>query len=92
MKFSSINRLLFLGAAACLFAALTGCALITGDDGRYKPVPLTTYPAGLAADIGWKVQIGSGSGIGFAPIVVGAAVYGASANGAVGAAKRRSRR
>jgi outer membrane protein assembly factor BamB len=84
MKSSSINRLLFLGAAACLFAALTGCALITGDDGRYKPVPLTTYPAGLAADIGWKVQIGSGSGIGFAPIVVGAAVYGAAASGAVG--------
>jgi outer membrane protein assembly factor BamB len=84
MKFSSINRLLFLGAAAWLFAALTGCALITGDDGRYKPVPLTTYPAGLAADIGWKVQIGSGSGIGFAPIVVGAAVYGAAASGAVG--------
>jgi outer membrane protein assembly factor BamB len=45
---------------------------------------LTTYPAGLAADIGWKVQIGSGSGIGFAPIVVGAAVYGAAASGAVG--------
>ena len=84
MNFSSLTRLFRLGTAAYFFAALTGCALITGDDGRYKPSALTTYPAGLAVQLGWTVQIGSGSGIGFAPTVVGAAVYAAAANGAVG--------
>ena len=84
MNFSSLSRLLCLGAAACFVSALTGCALITGDDGRYKPAVLTTYPAGLSVQVGWKAQIGSGSGIGFAPTVVGNAVYGAAANGAVG--------
>jgi len=84
MNFSSISRFVRLGTAACLFLALGGCALITGDDGRYKPAVLTTYPAGLAVQVGWKVQIGSGSGVGFAPAVVDQAVYGAAANGAVG--------
>lgn len=84
MNFSSISRLARLGFAACLFAVLAGCALITGDDGRYKPAALTTYPAGLSVQVGWKVQIGSGSGVGFAPAVVESAVYGAAANGAVG--------
>lgn len=84
MNFSSISRFVRLGTAACLFLALVGCALITGDDGRYKPAVLTTYPAGLAVQVGWKVQIGSGSGVGFAPAVVDQAVYGAAANGAVG--------
>ncbi len=84
MNFSSISRLARLGSAAFLIAALAGCALITGDDGRYKPAALTTYPAGLSAQVGWKVQIGSGSGVGFAPAVVESAVYGAAANGAVG--------
>jgi|694.fasta_scaffold27046_8 outer membrane protein assembly factor BamB len=84
MNFSFITRWVRLGAAACFFAALTGCALITGDDGRYKPSALTTYPAGLAVQVGWKIQIGSGSGIGFAPAIVGSAVYGAASNGAVG--------
>ncbi len=84
MNFSSMSRLLRVAGLACLVAALAGCALITGDDGRYKPTPLTTYPAGLSAQVGWKVQIGSGSGIGFAPAVVGAAVYGAAGNGVVG--------
>jgi outer membrane protein assembly factor BamB len=83
MNFSSLSRLFCLGAAACFFSALTGCALITGDDGRYKPAALTTYPAGLSVQVGWKAQIGSGSGIGFAPALVGNAVYGAAANGAV---------
>jgi outer membrane protein assembly factor BamB len=84
MNVSSLARLFCLGAAACFVSALTGCALITGDDGRYKPAVLTTYPAGLSVQVGWKAQIGSGSGIGFAPAVVGNAVYGAAANGAVG--------
>jgi outer membrane protein assembly factor BamB len=84
MNFSSISRLMRLSVAACLFAALAGCALITGDDGRYKPAVLTTYPAGLSVQMGWKVQIGSGSGVGFAPAVVDSTVYGAAANGAVG--------
>ena len=41
-----------------LLSALTGCALWTGDDGRYNPTPLTEYKPGLSARIAWKAQIG----------------------------------
>jgi outer membrane protein assembly factor BamB len=74
-------RLVWLSA---LLSALTGCALWTGDDGRYKPTPLTEYKPGLSASIGWKAQIGKGSGIGFVPEVVGSIVYAAAADGSVG--------
>jgi outer membrane protein assembly factor BamB len=67
-----------------LLSALTGCALITGDDGRYNPTPLTEYKPGLSASIAWKAQIGKGSGIGFVPEVVGSIVYAAAADGSVG--------
>jgi outer membrane protein assembly factor BamB len=65
-------------------AALTGCALITGDDGRYNPTPLTEYKPGLSARIAWKSQVGKGSGIGFVPQVVGSVVYAAAADGSLG--------
>ena len=69
---------------SALLSALTGCALWTGDDGRYNPTPLTEYKPGLSASIAWKAQIGKGSGIGFVPEVVGSIVYAAAADGSVG--------
>jgi len=54
-----------------MLLAVTGCALITGDDGRYNPTPLTEYKAGLAARISWKAQIGKGAGQGFVLEVLG---------------------
>jgi outer membrane protein assembly factor BamB len=38
----------------------------------------------LSAQIGWKAAIGSGTGIGFAPVVVRENVYAASGDGSVG--------
>ena len=64
-----------------MLSFLAGCSVFTGDDGRYNPTPLTDYKAGLAARIVWKAQIGSGLGIGFAPAVVGSAVYAAAGDG-----------
>ena len=78
--------------AKCLRAAgllamllvVSGCALITGDDGRSNPTPLTEYKPGLSARIAWKSQVGKGSGIGFVPQVVGSVVYAAAADGSLG--------
>lgn len=67
-----------------LLLALTGCALWTGDDGRYNPTPLTEFKPGLSARIAWKAQIGKGAGIGFVPQVVGSVVYAAAADGSLG--------
>lgn len=63
--------------------SLAGCSVFTGDDGRNDPTPLTTYAAGISAQIGWKAAIGSGTGIGFAPSVVRDTVYAASGDGSV---------
>jgi outer membrane protein assembly factor BamB len=62
---------------------VAGCSVFTGDDGRNDPAPLTTYTPGLSAQIGWKAAIGSGGGIGFAPIVVRDTVYAAAGDGSV---------
>ena len=78
------SRLLGVASLALMLSFLAGCSVFTGDDGRYNPTPLTDYKAGLAARIVWKAQIGSGLGIGFAPAVVGSAVYAAASDGSVG--------
>lgn len=72
-------------ATAVLMASLTlaGCGLFGGKDDRYKPTPLTSFLPGLAAQVTWKTQIGSGSGIGFAPTIVEGSVYAATPDGAV---------
>lgn len=62
---------------------LAGCSLFGKDDDRYKPAPLTSFSPGLAAQVAWKAQIGSGSGLGFAPTVVQGAAYAATPDGAV---------
>lgn len=64
-------------------AALAGCSMFSSGGGRHEPAPLTEYPAGISAAITWTVSVGSGSGVGFAPTVVGDAVYAATPNGGV---------
>ncbi|ALM83741.1 outer membrane protein assembly factor BamB [Bordetella sp. N] len=75
-----------LALAACLTAAvaLSACSLFSKDDKRYDPAPLTEYKAGMSVRQLWSVSIGSGSGLGFLPTVVGDAVYAAAPNGKVG--------
>lgn len=63
--------------------ALAGCSLFSHDDDRYKPVPLTQYAPGLSVHAAWQTSIGSGSGLGFVPTVVGESVYAATPDGSV---------
>ena len=62
---------------------LAGCSLFGGGDDRNKPAQLTSFLPGVAAQSAWKTQIGSGSGLGFAPMVVEGAAYAATPDGAV---------
>ncbi len=63
--------------------ALSGCSLFSSSDKRYEPVPLTEYTPGMAVRSVWSQSIGSGSGLGFAPTVLGEAVYAATPDGSV---------
>lgn len=71
-----------LTSLACA-AALAGCSMFSDDDARYAPQPLTDYPPGVSARIAWRADVGSGAGIGFAPVVLDGAVYAAAADGHV---------
>lgn len=70
------------GAAAVL--ALSACSIFSSDDGRNNPTDLTEYKAAVNLREIWKTSIGSGSGTGFAPVVVNDAIYAATPNGRVG--------
>jgi outer membrane protein assembly factor BamB len=82
MRASFAERLVRAGAVVLLSLSLAGCGLFGGDD-RYKPTPLASFLPGLNAQVDWKSQIGSGSGLGFAPTVVESAVFAATPDGAV---------
>lgn len=68
---------------ALALVTLTGCSMFSRSSSPYDPAELTQYPAAVAARQAWAVSIGSGSGYGFAPTVVGDAVYAAAPNGNV---------
>lgn len=82
-KFASSRTLrcaLFLAGAL----TLGGCSMFSNDDGRYTPSPLTEYAPGMSVRQVWSASIGSGSGLGFAPSIVGESVYAAAPDGSVG--------
>src|SRR5690554_977980 len=60
--------------------ALGACSMFSSSDTRYDPVELTQYEAEIAAGVRWSASVGSGGGYGFAPTVVGDAVYAAAPN------------
>jgi outer membrane protein assembly factor BamB len=76
------ERLVRAGAVVVLSLSLAGCGLFGGDN-RNKPSPLTSFLPELATQTAWKTQIGSGSGLGFAPTIVESAVYAATPDGSV---------
>ncbi len=78
-----VSRRLKLAVAALGVSVLAGCSWFTPKDPRFEPVPLADYPAGVSASTLWSVNIGSGQGSGFAPVVVGDSVYAAAPNGGV---------
>ena len=60
--------------------SLSACGMFSSKDPRYAPAKLTQYEAQVAADVRWSASLGSGSGYGFAPDVIGETVYAASTN------------
>ncbi len=60
--------------------ALSACSMFSSSDPRHDPVELTQYEAEVAAQVRWSASIGSGGGYGFAPAVVGDAVFAATPN------------
>jgi len=68
--------------AASLFA-LAGCSMFSSNDDRYEPAPLTEYAPGMSVRTVWSTSVGSGSGFGFVPAVVGDSVYAATPDGSV---------
>ncbi len=79
----SKRRFLRGSLLALSLAGLGGCSMFSSGPARHEPAALTEYPAGISAASSWNVSIGSGSGVGFAPTVVGDAVYAAAPNGGV---------
>lgn len=67
-------------ALALSLLALGGCSMFSSSDPRYDPVELTQYDAQVAANVRWSASVGSGGGYGFAPAIVGEAVYAATPN------------
>lgn len=59
---------------------LVGCA---GSDTRNDPAELTSFTPAVNASVGWRVSVGSGMSYGFAPAIVGDAVFAASRDGKV---------
>ena len=85
MTFPTMTQRMFrLTAGACAVLALSACGLFSSDDGRNRPVELTEYKAAVNLRAVWKTSVGSGSGTGFAPVVVDGAVYAAAPNGKLG--------
>lgn len=64
--------------------ALSGCSMFSSDDDRYKPAELTQYAPGMSVRTAWTASVGSGSGLGFAPTVLGESIYAATPDGSVG--------
>lgn len=82
-------RILFPGQRLVRLALLSGlmvlagCSMFSRSDPRFKPAPLTEYPAQVSAQIAWSVPLGGGGAYGFAPTVVGDAVFAATPAGRI---------
>ena len=79
-SFRVFSRSLVLVAAV----VATGCSWFGARDTRNDPAPLVPVVSSPAqGSVAWRTPVGAGSGYGFAPAVVGDAVYAAAANGVV---------
>lgn len=63
--------------------ALSACGVFSDSDPRYEPTPLGEYAPSISVSVAWTVPIGSGSGYGFAPILVDSYIYAATPSGDV---------
>lgn len=88
----SVSPIRALRAAAVLTGSLMlgACSMFSSSDDRYDPAALTDYKPALSVKAAWTTSVGSGSGFGFVPVVVGDAVYAATPNGSVAKIDLRS--
>ncbi len=77
-------RHVFLGVTAAAMTVLAGCSAFTGDDGRNNPTELKAFEPALSVQAAWRAPVGSGTGIGFAPVIGRDTAYAAAADGSVG--------
>ena len=80
-----------LGWITATFAGvlLAGCGVFGTP--KKPPDPLPAASAAVRVTPLWRVSLGSSSGIGFAPVAIGDAVWAATADGTVLKLTRRSR-
>jgi len=79
-----VSRRVFRNAFLLLsLLSLGACSMFSSSDPRYEPAELTQYDAEVSASVRWSAPLGSGGGYGFAPVVVGDAVYAATPNSVV---------
>ena len=83
MQFTVSRRGVRNALAACGLVFLAGCSMFSNHNPKYDPTPLTEYPAAVTASVQWSVPVGSGSGYGFAPVVLAENVYAATPDGNV---------
>jgi len=77
------RRLGVVAAQAAALVLLAGCSMFSSSDPRSAPTPLVEFAPELSARTVWTVSVGRGGGSGFAPAVVGEAVYAATPDGVV---------
>lgn len=76
------HRILSGSMLALAVAATGGCSLFSNES-RFEPVALTEYQQQVTGFTVWSANVGSGSGYGFAPALVGNSVYAATPDGSV---------
>ncbi len=77
------TRFLSACVMTAALATLAGCSMFSDSDPRYEPAKLTEFAPAVSARIAWQTAIGSGAGVGFAPVVIEEGVYAATPNGSV---------
>jgi len=70
-------------AAVMVMLVVSGCSMFSSRDTRNDPTPLAEMATEVPAQVVWSVPVGRGGSTGFAPVVVGDAVYAATPDGTV---------
>jgi outer membrane protein assembly factor BamB len=83
VAYASRSRRSALAVLAVAPAALPGCALFGRSTRRRPPDPLPQASGAIRPAPVWSASLGSASGVGFAPVAIGDAVWAAAQDGTV---------
>ena len=76
------RQLLMAGSLGLLFV-LSGCSLFSSSEDRNEPAALVQFTPTANIGVVWQASVGRGTTYGFAPAIVGNAIFAASADGQV---------